>query len=52
MRVHRLTLLASVFLTLAMSLVALGFDYANDAVFRNKNNFYITLLFCVLLIFY
>ncbi|MGZ5209655.1 MAG: sensor histidine kinase, partial [Kaistella sp.] len=51
MRVHRLTLLASVFLTLAMSLVALGFDYANDAVFRNKNNFYITLLFCVLLIF-
>ncbi|MGZ5211626.1 MAG: sensor histidine kinase, partial [Kaistella sp.] len=30
---------------------ALGFDYANDAVFRNKNNFYITLLFCVLLIF-
>lgn len=51
MRVHRLTFLASVFLTLAMSLVALGFDYANDAVFRNKNNFYLTLLFSVLLIF-
>lgn len=51
MRFHRLTLLASVFLTLAMSLVAIGFDYANGAVFHNKNNFYLTLLFCVVLIF-
>ncbi|MCP2039392.1 cell wall metabolism sensor histidine kinase WalK [Chryseobacterium sp. HSC-36S06] len=51
MRFHRLTLLASVFLTVAMSLVALGFDYTNDAVFHSKSNFYLTLFVCVVLIF-
>ena len=32
-------------------MVAIVFDYANDTVFHNKNNFYITLLLCVILIF-
>lgn len=51
MRFHRLTLVASVFLTVAMSLVALLFEYSNSVAFQNQNNFYLTLFACVVLIF-
>jgi len=51
MRFHKLTLLASVFLTVVMSVIALVFDYSNDAVFHEINNFYITLFLCVVFIF-
>ena len=51
MQVQKLTLVASVFLTIAMSLVALLFNYTNDDAFHNINSFYLTLVLCVLLIF-
>lgn len=51
MRVQKLTLQASIFLTVAMSLVALLFNFSNDHTFRNESSFYITLLLCIVLIF-
>ena len=51
MRFHRLTLVASAFLTVAMFLVALLFEYSNSVAFQNQNNFYLTLFGCTLLIF-
>ncbi len=51
MKFRRLTIFASIYLTVAMSLVALLFDYSNDSEFRTRNNFYLTLFFCTLLIF-
>ncbi len=51
MKFHKLTLVASVFLTVVMSIIAMIFDYSNDVVFHEKNNFYLTLLLCVIFIF-
>lgn len=51
MRFHKLTIIASFFLTLVMSFVALAFDYAKNKVIRDEGSFYITLFFCVFLIF-
>lgn len=51
MKFHRLTLLASVALTIAMSLVAVLFDYAHNDEFHSSKNFYLTLTACVVLIF-
>lgn len=34
-----------------MSVIALVFDYSNDAVFHERNNFYLTLFLCVVFIF-
>ena len=34
-----------------MSIIAMIFDYSNDVVFHEKNNFYLTLLLCVIFIF-
>lgn len=51
MKLHRLTLLASLFLTIAMSVVALVFDFSNESYSKDKELFYLTLAFCILLIF-
>lgn len=51
MRFHKLTLLASVFLTIAMSFIALVFDYAKDLIVYDDNTFYLTFFWCVVLIF-
>ena len=51
MRFHKLTLLASVFLTIAMSIIALVFDYAKDIIVHDNNTFYLTFFWCVVLIF-
>lgn len=51
MQVQKLTFVASVFLTIAMSLVALLFNYSNHDAFLNARSFYLTLLLCILLIF-
>ena len=51
MKFHKLTLVASVFLTVVMSIIAMIFDYSNDVVFYEKNNFSLTLLLCVIFIF-
>ena len=51
MRFHKLTLLASVFLTIAMSFIALVFDYTKDKIVHNQSAFYITFFSCVVIIF-
>lgn len=51
MRFHKLTLLASVFLTIAMSIIALAFDYAKELIVYDNNTFYLTFFWCVALIF-
>lgn len=51
MRFHKLTLLASVFLTIAMSIIALVFDYAKDIIVHDYNSFYLTFFWCVVIIF-
>ena len=51
MRFPKLTLLASVFLTIAMSIIALLFDYAKDKIVHDQNTFYLTFFFCVVIIF-
>lgn len=51
MRFHKLTLLASVFLTIAMSIIALVFDYAKELIVYDNNTFYLTFFWCVVLIF-
>lgn len=51
MRFHKLTLLASVFLTIAMSFIALVFDYAKEIIVHDDSTFYLTFLWCVVLIF-
>lgn len=51
MRFHKLTLLASVFLTVAMSFVALVFDYAKDIIVHDQRTFYLAFICCVILIF-
>lgn len=51
MRFHKLTLLASVFLTIAMSLIALVFDDIKERVVHNESTLYLTFFGCVLLIF-
>ncbi len=51
MRIHKLTLLASVFLTIAMSFVALVFDYTKDRLVHDQSTFYLTFIWCVVIIF-
>lgn len=51
MRFHKLTLLASVFLTIAMSIIALVFDYTKDKIVHDRSTFYITFFACVVIIF-
>ena len=51
MRFQRLTILASVFLTVAMSLVALIFDYTKDIIVHDQRTFYLALFSCIVLIF-
>ncbi|KIA88228.1 sensor histidine kinase [Kaistella jeonii] len=51
MRFHKLTLLASVFLTVAMSLIALIFDYTKDIIVHDQRTFYLAFISCVVLIF-
>lgn len=51
MRIHKLTLLASVFLTIAMSFVALVFDYTKDRLVHDQSTFYLTFFWCVVIIF-
>lgn len=51
MRFHRLTSVASVFLTIAMSFVALIFDFAKDIIVHDKRTFYLVFACCVLFIF-
>ena len=51
MRFHRLTSIASVFLTIAMSFVALIFDFAKDSIVHDQRTFYLVFACCVLFIF-
>ena len=51
MRFHKLTLLASVFLTIAMSFIALVFDYTKDQIVHDQATFNIVFISCVVLIF-
>lgn len=51
MKFHRLTLLASLYLTVAMSLVAVLFDYSHSTSFPDLEGFYLALAGCVVLIF-
>lgn len=51
MRFHKLTLLASVFLTIAMSIIALLFDDIKDRIVHDKIRFYFTFFCCVIIIF-
>lgn len=51
MRFHKLTLLASVFLTIAMSFIALIFDYTKDQIVHDQATFNIVFISCVVLIF-
>lgn len=51
MKFHRLTLLASLYLTVAMSLVAVLFDYSHSTSFPDLEGFYLALSGCVVLIF-
>lgn len=51
MRLHRLTLLASFFLTIVMSLVALVFDYSKDIIVDDIQSFYLVFIAVVILIF-
>jgi two-component system phosphate regulon sensor histidine kinase PhoR len=51
MRFPKLTLLASVFLTIAMSFIALVFDFAKDKIVHDQSTFYITFFCCVIVIF-
>lgn len=51
MRFHKLTLLASVFLTIAMSFIALVFDYTKDQIVHDQATFNIVFINCVVLIF-
>ncbi|TXF78967.1 sensor histidine kinase [Chryseobacterium sp.] len=51
MRFHKLTLIASFFLTVAMSVVALVFDYSKEDIIHDKGTFYLTLSLFILLIF-
>lgn len=50
MRFHKLTLLASVFLTIAISIIALVFDYIKDIFVQNDDTFYLVFFCCVALI--
>lgn len=51
MKLYKLTLLASFFLTIAMSFIALVFDYTKEKIVHNQSTFYVTFLSCVILIF-
>ncbi len=51
MKLQRLTLVASLFLTVAMSIVALAFDYTKDKVSADQMNVYLTVFWCIILIF-
>ena len=51
MRLHRLTLLASFFLTIVMSLVALVFDYSKDIIVDDIQSFYLVFIAVVVVIF-
>ena len=51
MRFHRLTSVASVFLTIAMSFVALIFDFAKDLIVHDRGTFYLVFACCVVIIF-
>ncbi|WP_027377134.1 sensor histidine kinase [Kaistella palustris] len=51
MKFHRLTLIASLFLTVAMSVVALLFNHTKETVVHDNNTFYLTLFWCVVIIF-
>ena len=51
MRYHKLTILASAFLTVTMSLVALLFNYTRDEFIRDANTYNIILVLCIILIF-
>ncbi|MBD8018613.1 sensor histidine kinase [Kaistella pullorum] len=51
MKFHRLTLLASLYLTVAMSLVAVLFDYSHSTAVRDLQGFYLALAACIVVIF-
>lgn len=51
MRFNKLTLLASVFLTIAMSIIALVFDYTKDQIVHSQSTFYVAFFCCVVVIF-
>lgn len=51
MRFHRLTSVASVFLTIAMSFVALIFYFAKDLIVHDRGTFYLVFAGCVVVIF-
>lgn len=51
MRFRRLTISASIYLTVAMTLVAFLFEYSHRSGIQSQSNYYFTLVLCILLIF-